>query len=82
MDEQTCDCSNVLTYYSDDKVIIRPSCEFYLGKNCRKIKADRKTTETPKKSWELSLFQTLIFVFICVYLSFVNPFSETVNDLF
>ena len=67
MDEEPCDCSNVLTY-RNDKANGMPSC--YTGKKCRKAKADGKT---PKQGWMLSMFQALIFVFICVYLTFVNP---------
>jgi hypothetical protein len=63
MDEEPCDCSNVLTY-RNDKAIVMPS---YTGEKCR------KATETPEKNWVLSMFQALIFVFICVYLTFVNP---------
>jgi hypothetical protein len=66
MDEEPCDCSNVLTY-RNDKAIVMQSCEYYTGEKCR------KATETPKKNWVLSMFQALIFVFICVYLTFVNP---------
>jgi hypothetical protein len=72
MDEEPCDCSNVLTY-RNDKAIVMQSCEYYTGEKCRKAKADRKATETPEKNWVLSMFQALIFVFICVYLTFVNP---------
>jgi hypothetical protein len=68
MNEEPCECSNVLTYRNDNAIVM-PSCEYY-GEKCGKAKADRKT---PKKSWVLSMFQALIFVFICVYLTFVNP---------
>jgi hypothetical protein len=60
MGEENCDCNNVLTYRNENPIVI-PSCE-YCGKKC-----------TPKKNWvmtTMTTFQALIFVFICVYLTF------------